>query len=150
MRTTKKLSTKCDTFCKDFVKRQIKRVKTFRKRLAKTFKGVKGMEGFGKGLDNVKIEEENMHEQCKKGYCNEDCKDTLFQDGSLPPSIVKSFEGTKAHKALFKTIIETQRKEMFGKKKSVLKDSFYEGLTDKDVKRLKKEGATSGCTLMAL
>lgn len=149
MRTTRKLSSKCDTFCKGFVKRQMTRVKTFRKRLANTFKGVKGMEGFGKGLDDAKLEED-LSEQCKKGYCNEECKDTLFQDGSLPPAVLKSFKGTKADKALFKTIIQSQRNKIFGKKKSVLKDSFYEGLSEKDVARLKKEGATSGCTLLAL
>lgn len=139
MRTTQKLSSKCDTFCKGFVKRQMKRVKTMRKRFAHLFKEP----------DNAKMEED-LREQCKKGYCNEDCKDTLFQDGSLPPALLHSFKGNKGSKALFKTIIETQRKKIFGKKKSVLKGSFYEGLPEKDIARLKKEGATSGCTLIAL
>jgi hypothetical protein len=142
MRTTQKLSSKCDTFCKGFVKRQMKRAKTMRKRFAHIFKDIKEP-------DDAKMEED-LHEQCKKGYCNEDCKDTIFQDGSLPPAVIKSFKGTKENKALFKTIIQTQRKRIFGKKKSVLKGSFYEGLPEKDVKRLKKEGATSGCTLIAL
>lgn len=142
MRTTQKLSSKCDTFCKGFVKRQMKRVKTMRKRFANIFKGIKEP-------DDAKMEKD-LHEQCNKGYCNEECKDTVFQDGSLPPALLKSFKGTKGDKALFKTIIQTQRKMIFGKKKSVLKDSFYEGLPEKDVKRIKKEGAISGCTLMAL
>ena len=99
--------------------------------------------------DDAKLEED-LREQCKKGYCNEDCKDTLFQDGSLPPAVLKSFKGTKEQKGLFKAIIQTKRNEIFGKKKSVLKGSFYEGIPEKDVARLKKEGATSGCTLLAL
>jgi len=148
MRTTQKLSSKCDTFCKGFVKRQMKRVKTLRKRIANAFKGIKGMEG-AKATDDAKMEKD-LHEQCNKGYCNEECKDTLFQDGSLPPALLKSFKGTKAQKSLFKAIIETQRKEIFGKKKSVLKGNFYEGIPEKEVARLKKEGATSGCTLLAL
>ena len=147
MRTTQKLSSKCDTFCKGFVKRQMKRVKTLRKRLAKTFKGVKGIKGME--TDDAKLEED-LREQCKKGYCNEECKDTLFQDGSLPPTLLKSFKGTNEQKALFKAIIKTQRDEIFGKKKSVLKGNFYEGIPEKEVARLKKEGATSGCTLLAL
>jgi hypothetical protein len=39
----------------------------------------------------------------------------------------------------------TQRKKTFGKKKSVLKNGFYHGLSAKTIKRLKKEGAISGC-----
>jgi len=142
MRNTQKLSSKCGTFCKGFVKRQMKRAKTMRKRFANIFKGIKEP-------DDAKLEKD-LHEQCNKGYCNEECKDTLFQDGSLPPALLKSFKGTKKNEALFKTIIQTQRKMIFGKKKSVLKDSFYQGLPEKDVKKLKKEGAISGCTLMAL
>ena len=143
MRTTRKKTSKgCDTFCKGFVQRQMKRVKTMRKRFAQIFKGIKEP-------DDAKMEED-LHEQCRKGYCNEECKDTLFQDGSLPPALLNSFKGTKGGKALFKTIIQTQRKMIFGKKKSVLKNSFYEGLPEKDIRRLKKEGATSGCTLMAM
>lgn len=142
-RKNKKASTECDTFCKGFVQRQIKRVKTFRKALGKTFK-IKDV-----GSDNAQMEKE-FRAQCEKGYCNEGCMNTIFQDGSLPPSVIQSFKGTKENKALFKAMIETSRKGIFGKKKSVLKNSFYEGLPEKDVKRLKKEGATSGCTLMAM
>lgn len=120
----------------------MKRAKTMHKRFANIFKGMKEP-------DDAKMEKD-LHEQCKKGYCNEDCKDTIFQDGSLPPAVINSFKGTKGAKALFKKIIQTQRKMIFGKKKSVLKDSFYKGLPEKDIARLKKEGATSGCTLMAL
>jgi hypothetical protein len=147
MRTTRKKTSKgCETFCKGFVQRQKERVKTFRKALVK---GVKGLKGLDSELIDSEMEKE-FHKQCQSGYCNEGCKDTVFQDGSLPAAVVRSFKGNKEQKKLFKTMIEATRKGIFGKKKSVLKDNFYEGLPEKDVKRIKKEGATSGCTLIAL
>lgn len=128
----------------------MRKVKTLRKRLANTFKGNKEIKGI-KGIktDDAQLEED-LHKECNRGYCNKDCKDTIYQDGPMPPAVIKSFKGTKERKAVFKTMIETLRTGIFGKKKSVLNDSFYEGLPEKDVKRLKKEGATSACTLIAL
>jgi hypothetical protein len=50
---------------------------------------------------------------------------------------VPSKDGIKHHLAL--------RKEIFGKKTTVLKDGFYEKLDKETVTNLKKNGATSGC-----
>ena len=41
--------------------------------------------------------------------------------------------------------MEETRKNMFCNKTSALKDGFYEGLKPKTLKKLKKEGAISGC-----
>jgi hypothetical protein len=46
---------------------------------------------------------------------------------------------------LSKTIILDLRKEMFGKKKDVLKNGFYEKLDKNDVAQLKEFGAKTGC-----
>jgi hypothetical protein len=48
------------------------------------------------------------------------------------------------------TMLKGFRKQMFGKKNSVLKDGFYEKLNSKTVKQLKKKGALSGCTIAAI
>lgn len=53
-------------------------------------------------------------------------------------------------KDMLKEMIINQRKGIFGKKTDVLKDSYYEKLGPKTIKKLKKEGATSGCTLMVI
>ena len=42
-----------------------------------------------------------------------------------------------------------RRKDIFKNKTSVLKDNFYEGLKPKTLKKLKKEGAISGCFINA-
>ena len=54
----------------------------------------------------------------------------------------------KQLKALITKLQKQTKKELFGDKNSVLKDGFYEKLGPTKVKRLKKNGATSGCVQM--
>jgi len=42
------------------------------------------------------------------------------------------------------------RSDIFGNKTNVLKNDFYEKLPQTIVKKLKKEGAISGCTLKSI
>ena len=85
---------------------------------------------------------------CKNLYCNKGCKGTFFEAGSqLPESLLKKIKTNKilANKNLVK-IIQEERKKIFGKKTDVLtEDSFYEELKPSLIKKLKKEGAISGC-----
>jgi len=88
---------------------------------------------------------------CKKGYCNPECKGTIFEKGKSAPK--EMFDEDIFEKGPAKNILKefaiNQRKGIFGKKTDVLKDSFYEKLSPETVKKLKKEGALSGCSLMA-
>ena len=80
---------------------------------------------------------------CKTSFCNKGCKDSIFQDGpvnQLPNSMKQKYASKEMRQFWL-----TQRKKTFGKKKSILKDGFYSKLSAKTVKRLKKEGAISGC-----
>ena len=89
---------------------------------------------------------------CEKAYCNPECKGTIFEKGkSVPKELLNQdiFKKGPA-KDLLKGLIIGQRKSIFGKKTDVLKDGYYEKLSSKTVEKLKKEGATSGCTLFAL
>jgi hypothetical protein len=82
---------------------------------------------------------------CKTFFCNEGCKDTILEDGEpniLPKGITKKFK--KMEDVL--AILQKKRKDIFKNKKTVLKDGFYERLKPSDVKKIKKEGAISGCT----
>jgi hypothetical protein len=58
--------------------------------------------------------------------------------------IVGWFKKQLRHKLLIDFNIR-KRKDMFGTRKSVLKDGFYEGFSDSTVKNMKREGAISGC-----
>lgn len=88
--------------------------------------------------------------KCFKSYCNPTCKGTIFQNGKEFPKLKFTYSKTKKAKELATKILKDFRKQMFGKKNSVLKDGFYEKLNSKTVKELKKKGALSGCTVMAL
>jgi len=82
--------------------------------------------------------------RCAKLYCNVGCKDTIFQDGPasvLPASMRKRTPGITE-------LLSASRKTIFGKKKSVLKNNFYEKISAKTLKQLHKEGAISGCATL--
>jgi hypothetical protein len=96
----------------------------------------------------------NSKKECIKGYCNPECKGTLFQAGKeLPPSVFAnaSKKGIKGKGvAILKSILNSTRKRMFGNKTNVLKNSFYNRLPAKNVTRARKQGALSGCTLKVM
>jgi len=72
---------------------------------------------------------------CARIYCNEGCKNTLF-DNSL---------NTMKYNSKNRNFMMDERKLLFGKQKTILKNSFYNKLSAKTIKKLKKEGAISGC-----
>lgn len=102
-------------------------------------------------LNNAKYDKK-MLESCVKRYCNPSCKDTMFEAGTeLPKTYVnqlkKDFKTKKTYDMLLKILKQT-RKKVFGKKKNVLVNSFYEKLPKKQVEQLIKDGALSGCSLI--
>jgi hypothetical protein len=80
--------------------------------------------------------------ECERGFCNEGCKDTIFQDGStIPTYFDKKYKNDKSGLQSLKE----RRTLLFNGKKTVLKDNFFKRLTKKQVTQLKKQGAISGC-----
>jgi len=96
---------------------------------------------------NLKKAKKKRIEDYRKTMCNPTCKSTLFESGDadkLPASFLKELKKiTKSKDALDYQL--GLRKEIFGKKNSVLKNGFYEKLDAETVKNLKNRGATSGC-----
>ena len=84
-----------------------------------------------------------LMKKCKLGYCNPTCKGTIYQNGKNFPKNVKV-------PSPLLSIIKGVRKNIFKNKTSVLKNSFYEKLSKKNVTCARKRGATSGCTLKLL
>ena len=89
---------------------------------------------------------------CEKSYMNPGCKDTIFEDGpanKLPNgadnNIAKLMKKDKDFGKFLNNMMKKERKELFGKRKTILKDNFYYKLSNKTVRNLKKKGATSGC-----
>ena len=98
-------------------------------------------------------------QNCKRSFCNPKCKDTFFEEGNkiskevfknaklhLSHTLKDPKQSAKAYKLATKTL-KTIRKQIFGNKTNILKNDFYEKLPTKTVKKLKKEGAISGCTM---
>jgi uncharacterized membrane-anchored protein YhcB (DUF1043 family) len=87
--------------------------------------------------------------ECKMYYCNKTCKNTLFEAGrNKYPPLPKGYTKNKEMTAFLSKLQKQTKKEIFGDKDNVLKDGFYEKLSSQKVKKLKQNGATSGCVKM--
>ena len=125
---SKKEPTECEK-----IKGQIKWIQGFLDKLEESRKSGKG--------DKLELS------ICAKYFCNEGCKDTIFEDGP-PNKLSKGFSKIfKNNKKLIK-MMEKTRKTLFGNKTTVLKEGFFEGIKSKSLKKLKTEGAISGCVRM--
>ena len=104
---------------------------------------------------------QNLNKSCKISFCNPACKGTIFQDNTFPEKeIIESIKNTNnimgikkfTKKQIRQTVnlIKNTRKSIFKGRKSVLKNNFYEGLPSSYISKIKKQGAISGCTLMAI
>uniref|UniRef100_A0A6C0BBR7 Uncharacterized protein n=1 Tax=viral metagenome TaxID=1070528 RepID=A0A6C0BBR7_9ZZZZ len=93
----------------------------------------------------------NILKVCIPAYCNKDCKDTFFEKGKKLPSAVlnPSFAkgSTAKNRKWYRKFVSDSRKDVFGRKINVLKDSFYEKISKTSVDKMKKEGALSGCVV---
>ncbi len=156
MKTRKNTKSCEETFCKGaFLRRQNALAKKVEEKINAYLKK-KGVNVTKKKETKIKLSAQDrklLHKQCMKGYCNPDCKGTLFEDGKgLPKELIDDFKeqypnNPKMVKAMV-AMANITRKQIFGKDKSVLKNSFYKKLTRKNVQSAKKDGALSGCTLM--
>ena len=102
----------------------------------------------GKGKHTLKTKEKfrkEKKEEYRKFFCNPGCKNTVFEAGpsnKLTSAFTKSLKKKESNLTNYQL---SRRKELFGKNKNVLEDSFYKGLDAKTRKKLKKHGAISGC-----
>jgi hypothetical protein len=97
---------------------------------------------------SMKKKEKELMELCTKSFCNPECKETIFDESTkeLPKHLIKQFKDSPESLKIFTNI----KKELFKGKKTILKDGFYEGLKSNTIKKLKSEGAISGCAKMIL
>ena len=102
-------------------------------------------------LNKLKKRRKEQIKQSKKQYklynCNINCKNTLLEPGlsnQIPKSMCKEYHNNNK---LIK-IFNNQRKKIFGNKKNVLVDNFYEKTPDNIKNQLIKEGAISQCIPM--
>ena len=110
---------------------------------------------------SVSNKTKKMYERVlEKGFCNPGCKGTIFQDNVFPQKeIEQDYLNNHTIPRKYKTKKEINsftrgskaiRSSIFNGQKSVLKNSFYNGLTQKTIKSLKRDGALSGCAVSTL
>ena len=86
----------------------------------------------------------NVKESCKTAFCNPGCKGTIFQNNEFPKELEKKH---KKNKELI-VLLKKMRDGLFQDKKTILKNDFY--IKIKNPKKLKKDGAISGCAVGTL
>ncbi len=153
---------RCESeFCNEYTERVKRLTRNIQQKMMEKAKNMdeinkKKMEKMIKILDKeIEKKEKQIKEECKLAYCNPTCKNTIFENGNsnkLPNGyekmLKKKMKGTKGNK-----LIETMkliRKSMFKEDKSIVKNGFYKKLKSNNVKKLKKNGALSGCSVLVL
>ena len=142
----------CKQFCQAYQKKTLKRMNYFDSLDKKT---IKAMTPANKKIYKATQTKRNktymklIPRECKMNYCNKTCKNTLFEAGrNKYPPIPKEYAKDKEMTTLLSKLQKQTKKDLFGDKDNVLKDGFYEKLSPQKVKKLKQNGATSGCVQM--
>ena len=92
-----------------------------------------------KSLQEVAKNHENV-------YCNVGCKNTILEaggKGSFPAALTRRY---KTKQPAFLDSLRERRTQLFGDKRDVLDDSFYENTPPELVQSLKRDGAVSFCS----
>lgn len=82
---------------------------------------------------NISFSKKEMLDMCKRDYCNPGCKGTVYGSKNTMQPI---------QKILRKYINKTR--------KNILKNNFYEKLSNSTIHSLKQQGAISGCGKVGL
>lgn len=149
---------KCeDTFCKEYTKKVVDSSKDIIKIISKKYKiedlDEKTKIKVNKKIKNIenKLKSKKFINETKKGckiaFCNPSCKGTIFHNSEFPKELEKKYSKKKDGKVII-DVIKKLQDSLYNGKKTIIKDDFYIKL--KNVKKLKKEGAISGCAIMSI
>uniref|UniRef100_A0A6C0E590 Uncharacterized protein n=1 Tax=viral metagenome TaxID=1070528 RepID=A0A6C0E590_9ZZZZ len=111
-------------------------------------KSIKDIEDFYKFFINNKNLERHKKSETQL-FCNPGCKGTFLEPGNKVSSeYLKQYNLNPANPNDKKFIhdMEKKRKTLFGNKKNILIDNFYENASKKYLDAIKKEGAVSLCS----
>ena len=139
----------CKQFCKAYQQKSIKFMNSLDTNIMKTLTPADKKKYKAYQAKTRKTLLKKITRECNMYYCNKTCKNTLFEAGrNKYPPLPKEITSNKELKVLLTKLQKQTKQEMFGEKDNVLKDGFYEKLSPQKVKRLKQNGATSGCVKM--
>ena len=146
-----------NTFCEEYTKKVVKLSKDIIKLIMSKYK----IENLDKKTKNeLKLKIKSIEDKikskkfineskktCKNAFCNPSCKGTIFQNNEFPKELEKKY-GKKKDGKITIEVLKQMRNSLFDGKKTIIKDGFYTKL--KNIKKLKKEGAISGCAIASL
>lgn len=136
----------CKQFCKAYQKKSIKLMNSLDTNIMKTLTPADKKKYKAYQAKTRKTLLKKITRECNMYYCNKTCKNTLFEAGKNKyPPLPKELTSNKKLKAFMTNLQKQSKKVLFGDKDNVLKDGFYEKLSPAKVKKLKQNGATSGC-----
>ena len=139
----------CKQFCKAYQQKSIKFMNSLDTNIMKTLTPADKKKYKAYQAKTRKTLLKKITRECNMYYCNKTCKNTLFEAGrNKYPPLPKEITSNKELKVLLTKLQKQNKKVLFGDKDNVLKDGFYEKLSPQKVKRLKQNGATSGCVKM--
>ena len=139
----------CKQFCQAYKKKTLKLMNALDANLMKSLTPANKKKYKAFQAKSRKALIKKIPRECNMYYCNKTCKNTLFEAGrNKYPPLPKEITSNKELKVLLTNLQKQTKQEMFGDKDNVLKDGFYEKLSPQKVKRLKQNGATSGCVRM--
>ena len=146
-----------DKFCKEYTKKVVKLSKDMIEIITAKYKPAdldekteikfnKKIKDIENKLKSKKFINEST-KMCKDSFCNPSCKGTIFQNNGFPKELEKKYS-KKKHGEITIKLLKKMRDSLFDGKKTIIKDGFYIKL--KNIKKLKKEGAISGCAIMSI
>jgi hypothetical protein len=139
----------CKQFCQAYKKKTLKLMNALDAHLMKTLTPADQKKYKAYQAKSRKTLIKKIPSECNMYYCNKTCKNTLFEAGrNKYPPLPKKYAKNKEMTALLTKLQKQTKKDLFGDKDDVLKDGFYEKLSPQKVKKLKQNGATSGCVSM--
>jgi hypothetical protein len=139
----------CKQFCQAYKKKTLKLMNALDANLMKSLTPANKKKYKAYQAKSRKALLKKIPSECNMYYCNKTCKNTLFEAGrNKYPPLPKVITSNKELKVLLTKLQKQTKQEIFGDKDNVLKDGFYEKLSPQKVKRLKQNGATSGCVKM--
>ena len=139
----------CKQFCKAYQKKTLKLMNSLDTLIMKTLTPANKQKYKAYQAKRRKAALIKIQRECNLYFCNKTCKNTLFEAGrNKYPTLPKDVTSNKERKELYTKLQKQTKKDLFGDKDNVLQNGFYEKLSPQKVKRLKQNGATSGCVQM--
>jgi hypothetical protein len=135
-------------FCDQYwVPKQMNRIKKMGHYRNSTYNKKQRKEKFPMKFNTLSKEKRETQKKCREFFCNPTCKTSILENGK---TFSQSFKKRLKNVGLPVKNAMRSKKNIFGNRRTVLKNGFYEELDEKYVKNRKEKGAVSGCIMFPI